>query len=692
MLATYTASQKSDTNEQPDNLAGWLPLGDPIIVPEDATELTIAVSKPETDEDLLRTDAVALGLTAKVTDVVFRQETGPGYGALDEENPDGTFETPDFQGGFRLFPGAQSAAAPDQANNVVRVRAILKGMTDDDIGMTKVLFRSFDVDDPSGDATIDPNGATANDNRGRLMNVPFGQDGAANGGLPATSADGGPFSGYLRPIKADGTAGAWQALVEGRTEADAVVQKEGDTFFAEVDLATSYAPGDNFRVAAVIGDDNKDDLRAADADDVPTSPAADGDAFATTDQLSVWRYFHIEQDRMATTASAGTQAGNITAAAAPVDGKVVLSLDVPIIQDDRYENGVLRTGGTNYEITSNDRGERWGADIAAVDQIGATEYLLTLDFGVLPIPITVAAGEWVSGKIVVLDDQFALTESQYTIVAHNSGEFEQFVDVQVMSDEAVPLGRIRLFEPNAKVTVESAAAIPLGAMTIYEDDFAPPAGDPIGLPVTIVDTADDGRNAAMYGFVQDTTIRRNNRYADAYLAPRTDTLDAFDSVIPSDPSLGTADALRAVYANHSGAASIESDLFWAVHVYSAYESLTISDFDPNGEPAEMGQTVTDEDGGPFVSSAIYLEAIRDRFPVVEGVAFMSESEYSAAVTAHEIGHQFDLSTVSTTSIHADDEPNVMSSGSIIVADFRYYFLAEDVAALRSRTSSPGAFV
>ena len=693
VLSTYTASQKSDTNEQPDNLAGWLPLGDPIIVPEDATELTIAVSKPEADEDLLRTDAVALGLAAAVKEVVFRQEAGPGYGELDEENPDGTLLTPEFQGGFRLFPGAQSAAAPDQANNVVRVRAILKGMTDDDIGMTKVLFRSFDVDDPSDDATIDPNGAAANDNRGRLMNVPFGQDGAAHGGLPAASADGSPFSGYLRPIKEDGTAGAWQALVEGRTEAEAVVRKAGDTYFAEVDLATSYAPGDNFRVAAVIGDDNYDDLRAADADDVFTSPEPDLEVFPLTDQLSVWRYVHIEQDHMASTASPGWQAATITHATAPADDKVVLTLNSPIIETNQYQEGHLRTGGKNYDVVSNDEGTKWSVDIAEVAQAGEFEYTLTLDFGILPDPLDIPAGHWEFGKLVVLDDNFKPTELTFTIISHVDGEFDQFIDVQVLSVEEPPIGRVHLFEPDAKITVTSSDEIAPGGATLYDDDFKVPDDDGHGTPFQIVDTANVGRNAALYKFVEDSTVRHINRFADAYVAPRLDTLDQFDSVIPSDPAISNTEEVVSLHANHAGSAGIRNELFWAVYVASAYEPGTTTDNDSDDEASTRGDTVSgvDDAGNEVAISVVYLETIRDH-AVDALVGIWTGPDYSAAVTTHEIGHQFSLSSVGENQ-HADDgfDPNLMSSGAKIVFDFQLYFLSEDILAIRKRILSPGRF-
>src|SRR5262249_10178369 len=84
--------------------------------------------------------------------------TGQGTtGDLSNDNPNGQGGTPAFGGGYRFFPDAASYATRSQSRNIVRVRATV---TDGAAGVP-VYFRSFDVDDPSTDRTIDPNRVVA---------------------------------------------------------------------------------------------------------------------------------------------------------------------------------------------------------------------------------------------------------------------------------------------------------------------------------------------------------------------------------------------------------------------------------------------------------------------------------------------------------------------------------------------------
>lgn len=224
---------------------------------------------------------------------LLKQGKNPGGFAQDGSIQPTTDTTPGFGGGHQFFPGSLDPANPDQGNNVVRVRATVKGVTQDNVnGKMEIYFRSYDVDDPSTDKAIDSNGASANDNRGTLVinttsdNQPGGRPGAPR---RPSGGDGG-FPGYLRPVNKgeDGkqTVGKWV-----RGQATALLQTDGKTFFAEVDLATSYNPGDNFRVAAAVSEEFFTDITA---DRVRTNHPKQLPQI--TSQLSVWRYVHIEKD------------------------------------------------------------------------------------------------------------------------------------------------------------------------------------------------------------------------------------------------------------------------------------------------------------------------------------------------------------------------------------------------------------
>ncbi|MCI0360250.1 MAG: hypothetical protein L0211_17370, partial [Planctomycetaceae bacterium] len=206
--------------------------------------------------------------------------------------------------------------------NVVRVRATVEGVAIGD----GVWFRSLDVDDPSDAAytgdfrqVIDPNDR-GNDNRGRLANV-------HEPGIsfePKANVQSLAGSGQLRTVGASNALGAWsaagkavKAIVKPLTNPagqwidanDNVVANAAEAQrVAEVDLATTFAPGDNFRVAAHIHPTGRDNAEfeklmneLIDPDKVPAkgAPTGLGPNIRFTPQLAVWRYLNIEDDSVA---------------------------------------------------------------------------------------------------------------------------------------------------------------------------------------------------------------------------------------------------------------------------------------------------------------------------------------------------------------------------------------------------------
>jgi VCBS repeat-containing protein len=220
----------------------------------------------------------------------------PLYGDLSGDNPTGDpddrpnvvaingLSTPAFEGGDRIFPDALPGTT-NKGRNVVRVRARVS----DDTPIGKdVFFRSFDVDDPSNDPLIDRNN-NWNDNRGRLagtVNAPA--DSVINGGSG--------FQGRLRPVNTGaGAIGGWggsQISAKVKLINLGTVENPLMTKVAEVDLAVSFAPGDNFRVGASF---LQADVNGWTDKDVPTTGEPDPNKKLTA-QLSVWRHLYIEDD------------------------------------------------------------------------------------------------------------------------------------------------------------------------------------------------------------------------------------------------------------------------------------------------------------------------------------------------------------------------------------------------------------
>lgn len=286
----------------------------------------------------------------EVIDIDFVQLNDPGFGTLENNNP-GMFE-----GGYRFFPDARAFASRDVPENYVRVRATVVGAQVGDW----VWFRSFDVDDPTNDAgpvtlnedLIDPNDGvapnkvrTGRDNRGTLLssNVP---------GETTNPAGEDGFQGLLRPVYEEGWTGQWLSNV-----ALSHVQQGG---IAEVDMATSFAAGDNFRVVASTVESAV--MALNDTTDVPTTgttPALSeflgAGQGAVTEQLSVWRRIHIEQDRMeradgdfaiGSIVAGGTQNGSTALVPTNIDAEA-----------GEYTGGLLEVaGGPPLPITGNTSG------------------------------------------------------------------------------------------------------------------------------------------------------------------------------------------------------------------------------------------------------------------------------------------------------------------------------------------------
>ncbi len=218
-----------------------------------------------------------------VTSATFTAITG---GAAIDANPNA-------EGGQRIF--AEKATATGAVLNQVSVAAKI---TTGEAGK-RVYFKSFDVDDPSSDASpVDPNGKLGNDNRG--------------------------------------------APKDGLLSASSAITDQNGT--AAVTFATTQQPGDNFKVAASCNPVylvrvNLNPRDGGIIQDASTNPLPT-DRAKLTQMLTVWRKVHIEVDAMK--ASAGNfYKGKVTGIAAAGGGKLDIGTDRADMDPMRLENGRL---------------------------------------------------------------------------------------------------------------------------------------------------------------------------------------------------------------------------------------------------------------------------------------------------------------------------------------------------------------
>lgn len=225
-------------------------------------------------------------------------------------------------GGQRIFPDRD---APGDTSNrrIVRVRAELAPSGGEPTYKTgvRVYFRNFDVDDPSADTTIDPNGSSGGDNR-------------EFAGTPQSA-------GTLSMCTATAT-----------NECYSLTDSQG---VATAEFSVTRQPGDNFVVAASTDQNylrgvvvNGTGLRDSIGNQLPTTHAR------RTALLSAWRRLHIEVDSM------GPANGNWIAETIPETFKldpnesreITLSA-LPFLEFDRFENGRMAIGSISLLIESN---------------------------------------------------------------------------------------------------------------------------------------------------------------------------------------------------------------------------------------------------------------------------------------------------------------------------------------------------
>ena len=675
---------------------------------------------PDTDQDGYDNQAFCALAEVATTDptilsVKFVKNSGNGYGNLQVgKNPKGEEGTPGFKGGGDiLFPDARTHQTSTQGNNFVRVRAYVSNMQVGDI----VTFQSFDPDDPSSDALIDTNdqaGKTGNDNNGALTNP------ANNGGswIPKASENGG-FRGYLAELDENGVQKELTEL--GRSgQAKGVVRLEGARLVAEVDLITSFAPGDNYIVRAYRTGDNIDpDLNL---DVTQAAPANQ------SPQLSIWRFMNVEYDKMSkvTTADFGTY--RISAQANEYEQKGDNYLVVPLtampngdpieeLEDNRFAGGILRLNGTNYRVTSNEYKnnlnyvtiiKRGNLPLAANQQVTIYEDDYGISTGGLNMlannqtisspditSITQLAGN--QGRRIVIDTKLPMIKDYY------ADGYLTYFDKLMKVESNTENGLVTVVYNETAVFDYKVGDSLLGLSQIYRklDNTLPfvvtdPSKDLSGDVFQLMQGANAGASWA--------TNRVTNRFADAYLTPRFTDTAVFNSNagLGASSNSGYIDAEANLTPQNSdtltqethGTYQYNSAYYWTVYAFQAYEAADFrngqgayvnQDFDGVGTTSIIGQAFLAENERRY--AILYMESIRDFFATERyNTDIKNFDEFVSSVLVHEIGHLLTFENVGAGHLdnggHREDPYNIMRAGTNGYNIENYYFYADEIGFIR----------
>lgn len=670
-------------------------------------------------------------------------------GILSQDNPDY------FKGGYRFIPGAQGIddRNPDgtyRSRNVVRVRATIDALAAKRAGM-RIAFRSFDVDDPTrtdangaadddaatdGTDSIDPGDSDdlgqGGDNRGTLVGIST-QFNNQSGGAPGASVQ--PdvahpvgYEGQLRPIftsldTGNRHSGKWneqEAVVVApfALSGGGVALDEDGNAFAEVELATTFSPGDNFRVLAIALTAKKElqDLNAGFSSpnnhrDLPTVNAANGvnnpafDGFlrgggSAADQLSVWRKVNMETDRMVQP-QGDWQNGKIVNVTQIGDGAYWnVQTDIGVLSSNEYEDGILRWDGHNYSIISNTRGLAGqaggvGTVLSAGDvQPGQSGFPSTVRV-TLSVDASVDQDYLANGTIWIFDP-VAQDWNSYQVVSNtasvndpNNPNMQKFNAI-VVSNAAVPVGGgVRFMRGTAAATFTiqlmpgDIPPVVGDVVEVYSDDYTLPANPnpggplPSDQPLIRVDPSSQFVYDGMYQFLRPGTDRSTNRLADAYLEPDYNALSQFDSTLAPKTHFNSTDWSDLVDPQREGK-DFESDLFWVTYVTSGYELNRLNDGDGGGAGAH--ERVTRGRTHHQDSAVVAVEAIWDSLGAPTQARFV---EQLGKTTLHEIGHELGIG-------HRNDGENVMHPYTEVVSMAKFFFNSIDVSTMRMRTASPGS--
>jgi len=371
------------------------------------------------------------------------------------------------------------------------------------------------------------------------------------------------------------------------------------------------------------------------------------------------------------------QEGKVSVApAAPVFALATITTDLRIAEADEYKGGTLRIGNVNYHILGNSTsGDVFFLSAQRVGAVGDKVELFQDDFSstghLFAQSQSVRIGRPAPGRIA----------GQLVYTLHDASEdlvVDRFKDGLLYMTGDGTLSIVSNTRRTITVQTSTTVTIGEGLATVFIKLGST-------TPTLLVDPSENRGN---YDMLSGTTVRVNNRYADAYIEPELHALDAFDSALPPAghvPGLEAYDAYRGTTpGGPPRPRNYETDFFWSVYVAAIYEPEFEIDNDDIGFLAGATDLRTME------VTVIYGEVVRDLTAVNTGNS-PSDFALAALTVAHEVGHQFDLAA-GQANFHRDPREwpvNIMSSGRFLLTDEDLYFHPIDVSALRSTVHSPG---
>jgi len=267
-------------------------------------------------------EGVFSDVTSESVDTPALNVTGVAFSLLQVDSP--AIDTDPNAGdghSLRIFPDDNindnhaPGQGPDRAT--IRVTATLN----EHLAGQTIYFRNFDLDDPTADTTIDPNGTAGDDNRGS------------------------PTPGRL-----NGSNG--QATVTAITDANGA---------ASVNFTVTMQPGDNFAIAASRNANQVEGVSVVGTNLIHgqqvlgVAACLPEASLCGTEMLTVWRRLHIERDSM------GNVTNNKIVGATPISGRSITvnpgqTKTIAVtstLEFNRFQNGRVVFGGGALFVGSN---------------------------------------------------------------------------------------------------------------------------------------------------------------------------------------------------------------------------------------------------------------------------------------------------------------------------------------------------
>jgi len=429
-----------------------------------------------------------------------------------------------------------------------------------------------------------------------------------------------------------------------------------------VEATLSRQPGDNFKVVADCDPASDYFGGAAKQNDAASARVLDSTGGFVpgtniTDLLTVWRTLHIEVDSMVVFDPAINKVnGNIVEFSASSQGTAVSLLDTDVDPYDgsnhpgRFDMGTLKIGNPPEKTIT-----------PIIGEFTNGIHLSAMDISILPLSFS-----------AIDEDNFDNGTMSGTVTEITRSGNDYVYTLNITANNENPIDWPDFVGGNISVAGGAGQEI-----LVVNSGTTQVIANGLNLPFELMD---DDTATMPYGISFDDFV--TTAYQQAYIRVVPDgggtpsnnkqtvpfKLNVPDAGVNLGP-IRNQDIKVAVQAtNGIESHNRRSRDYWIGYVQFVYQSAIIEDSDP--EHVVGGWTPGDT---PKMGSIIMIEQISDILALCPGVTLESEVKY---VSAHEIGHQFDLNHVNG---------GIMSPMCSGIAAFT----PPDLDLLRRRINSPG---